>query len=1179
MSGKSGTNTVTQNSAPPQQYLNAYQNVLSQAQNVASQPLQQYAGNQVAGFSPDQTSAINTVDSSQGIADPYINSAAQEFGNITQPVMGQASQNYLNAAANGAVTNTANAGAGGIQTAANAAGQGDTNAGINTATGVQTAANTGVAGINSASTAFNPNSINQFESPYTQQVVGATQAEFNNQNAQTSQALTGNAVAQGAYGGDRSAVAQGVAAGQEAQAQAPVIAGLENTGYQNATAAAEQQAALGLQGATSAGQLGVSGASSAGQLGLSGITSAGQLGLTGATSAGQLAQSGATTQAQLEQGVGQSYLGADEAQDWLGSQAAFGMSSLGQEAQNSTLTGANAQMSAGNAEQSLAQANLNVPYEEFQQQQAYPFQTTGWLGGIAEGTGSAAGGTGSSSSTSTPSALSDITGAATTGLGVAGLTGGFGSSGWLSSLFGSGATDAAGAGTISGAGDALGALLAKRGGAIPARAWGGGIAGNDNLASHPSAHLATGTHGIIGGMPHIGGMTHIAMPHPPGFHAGGIMGYAPGGGVTVPQLSGGPGGAISVSVAPGMNGGVSVPTLGFNPGASAGGSAASPALTNYLNSNMGSPGAGTKSPVAQPNFVPAATPATPGGTTVAPGITINRGASDNAGGSGNIGGGHTGITPAGPSVASVVAAGPAAGVSGSPGDSADGGIGGVAAAGNAAGVSGSAGDGGDGGDGNARGGIIRRADSGNIPDDLPVPPIPPDQGAPSGGIAGPPDQGAAPSSYAVDYKPRQGPSGDVAAIRAQAPWLGVLGAGLGILGGKSTNGVANIGQGALEGLKLYAGENQRADQLQQQQDTAQDTGARALQGFKLDAQKMTDAVADTKARLAQTDAAQAETANYHQGELGIQQGELGLKAQGLALENKRLDLGKFTYQQVTQPDPDNPTGPPISGEMKLDNTGLHAPEFIPTRTDPNKAGANGQISGREGVMINRVIAAGNEAATSASNIMELPTETTSTGWLGGRQQSNGIFGALKESLANSLTPQSVQDYNTMIAGVSRNLATIEAQGLAPAGSLTHSMDSVTLKEGDSEETKLRKMAELRQIVEKGLEPSLSNPRIPQQQKDLVTNIIGTMQKVVPYTQHDVTMFQTQGQPNETFGDYAKRQRLGQPQGGGQQGAAQPNFPDWRSSPSSVAALRKTPAMAPQFDAIFGPNASRAALGQ
>lgn len=398
-SGGGGTNTVTNQSSPPQQYLDAYSNVINQAQNVASQPLQQYQGQIVAGFSPDQISAMNTVDQSQGIANPYINAAAQSFNNATQPLWASTQQ-------------------------------------------------------------FSPSAVSQYESPYTQQVVKATEAQFNNQNATQAAALTGNAVSQGAYGGDRAAVAQSTLAGQQQLAQAPVIAGLENQGYSQA-----------------------------------------------------LQEFNTQQQAQL---------GANEANSWLNSQAGFGYGQLGSEAQNLTLAGASAQLQSGALQQQLGQEQLNVPYEQFLQQQAYPFQTTGWLGGIAEGLGSAAGGNGSSVGTSTPSALSTATGLGTLGL-----------AGYQAYNSGSAASTAA-AGSAIGTGiDTAGSLGASTVAELPALySRGGVLPANDDFRPHPLTHRATGTHGIAGlaagGIAHAPAAVELQLP---GQIVGGVVGsmFGPGG--------------------------------------------------------------------------------------------------------------------------------------------------------------------------------------------------------------------------------------------------------------------------------------------------------------------------------------------------------------------------------------------------------------------------------------------------------------------------------------------------------------------------------------------------------------------------------------------------------------------------------------------------------------------------
>lgn len=79
----------------------------------------------------------------------------------------------------------------------------------------------------------------------------------------------------------------------------------------------------------------------------------------------------------------------------LGSQ----MGNLGAAAQASGLSGAEAQLAAGQAQQQTEQAGLSALYNQFLQQQSYPFQTAQFLANIAEGTGALSG---SSTSATSP---------------------------------------------------------------------------------------------------------------------------------------------------------------------------------------------------------------------------------------------------------------------------------------------------------------------------------------------------------------------------------------------------------------------------------------------------------------------------------------------------------------------------------------------------------------------------------------------------------------------------------------------------------------------------------------------------------------------------------------------------------------------------------------------------------
>ncbi len=103
-------------------------------------------------------------------------------------------------------------------------------------------------------------------------------------------------------------------------------------------------------------------------------------------------------------------------------QAAYTFGNLGQTAQNTTLTGAQAQLGSGALLQQHAQAGLSIPYQQWLEQQAFPYQQTGWLSGIATGVGSNMGGT-STTQTPGPNIFSQLIGG---GLAAAGAAGGMG---------------------------------------------------------------------------------------------------------------------------------------------------------------------------------------------------------------------------------------------------------------------------------------------------------------------------------------------------------------------------------------------------------------------------------------------------------------------------------------------------------------------------------------------------------------------------------------------------------------------------------------------------------------------------------------------------------------------------------------------------------------------------------
>lgn len=341
--GQQSSGTQTTVNSPPPEVLAAYKDVLGKAQGVAAQPLQQYQNPLVAGFTPQQTSAFNTINDLQGIQQPYYNAATN--------LVGQSTGNIWN-------------------------------------------------GVDQ----FSPENVNKYQNPYTQDVISSTLDQMNQQDAMQQQQLKGNAISQGAWGGDRAGVAQAVLQGQQGMNRNQTIANLNNQNYQQALGQFNQQ-----------------------------------------------------------QGT---QLGANQVQAGLQQQGANSLAGLGNQALNSGLAGAGAQLQAGTLQQQLGQQVLNVPYQQFQQQQAYPFQTTQFLSNIATGIGGASGGTSTASGTTpAPNPWSQALG---TGLGI------------------------------------LGTLMMKDGGDVPGYAPGGSIYGNDfGIPDINAPYIPLGPMGSGGG----GGMT------------------------------------------------------------------------------------------------------------------------------------------------------------------------------------------------------------------------------------------------------------------------------------------------------------------------------------------------------------------------------------------------------------------------------------------------------------------------------------------------------------------------------------------------------------------------------------------------------------------------------------------------------------------------------------------------
>ena len=425
MGGSKGGGTTTQSSTTsiPPEVLARYNSVNAQAQAAAAQPFTPYTGEFVAPVNQTQQGGINNITNSNGTYQPYFDAATS---NLNGGLAG--SQPYYSTAT-GQVASGLAAGTAGNANATSSLTGGLGGADIyNTMAGgnYQTAYN-GAQPYNGAATglalagtqAVNPGALNigQYMSPYTQSVINSTLGYTDQKQAQDRNALTSNAILSGSYGGDRSGIARGVLQGQQDLARSNIVSGLYNQNYQQALAAGQQQQGVGLGAAQSNRAALQGGANQLLGIGNQGYTQGMGYGSANQGLGQQLYSQGLGASQQYgnigQQGFSQG-LGAANANLGIGGQlfnqgntAAGTNAGLGTGLLGAQLQQGQAQLGAGTVQQQTGQAQDTAVYNQFLQQQGYPFQVAQFLANIAEGTGALSGSTTTGNTTAPQPFFSD----------------------------------------------------------------------------------------------------------------------------------------------------------------------------------------------------------------------------------------------------------------------------------------------------------------------------------------------------------------------------------------------------------------------------------------------------------------------------------------------------------------------------------------------------------------------------------------------------------------------------------------------------------------------------------------------------------------------------------------------------------------------------------------------------
>ena len=329
--GSGGTTYQTQKTEIPPEVRARYDAINARAEQVAQQPFTPYGGQFVAPLTATQQQGIQQIGQAGQSYQPYQQAATTALTGGAEaglPFYGQAAGNI-----------------------AQAQGAGQPYTGLATQAGL------------AGTQAIAPQALNigAYQNPYIQSVVDPTMAALRQQQQMEQSQLMGQQAMRGAFGGDRGSIAAANLARQQNLASAQTEAGLRSQGFQQAQQTAQQQQGVGL------------GAAQANRAALQQFSPQ-------ALAIGQQAFQQPMATAQAQQQLGQGLLG-------YGQNVAQGLSGLGQQGAQLGLATGQAQLGAGTLEQQTQQQLNSAFYNQFQQQQGYPFQVAQFLANIGMGTG------------------------------------------------------------------------------------------------------------------------------------------------------------------------------------------------------------------------------------------------------------------------------------------------------------------------------------------------------------------------------------------------------------------------------------------------------------------------------------------------------------------------------------------------------------------------------------------------------------------------------------------------------------------------------------------------------------------------------------------------------------------------------------------------------------------------
>lgn len=159
-----------------------------------------------------------------------------------------------------------------------------------------------------------------------------------------------------------------------------------------------------------------------------------------------------------------------------------------------------------------------------------------------------------------------------------------------------------------------------------------------------------------------------------------------------------------------------------------------------------------------------------------------------------------------------------------------------------------------------------------------------------------------------------------------------------------------------------------------------------------------------------------------------------------------------------------------------------------------------QIEDRSQRMINAL--SGVESAVASINKLK---SGATTGMLPYLSTKEGLMNYLTSATGRAMSGDQEKFMNTYLAGIGRNLATLEASGLATGLiNLSNSLQSgVYISANEGPMSTANKLADIRRIAESAIQPVIEAGRISPEQKVTAQKILDKFREVIPFTTDDV----------------------------------------------------------------------------